>query len=206
MMTNNDFLRNNHHNIYSNKKLSFKNFLCTDCTQKKKEYQHVSELGDDPKNISNLGYIEVFSGKYPIYVTTPTMVCPFGFNRENNQLTLQFTNLKTDSEMKSFFEFIQELELQQMKYLGLDEDEVELYLSQIRYDKKGKYDPNLLIKVPWVHSSNKYDIDIRTKDTCCSITNIYKFSKLKCDIYIDKIWKFNEKYVCKWKVKNILIV
>ena len=29
--------------------------------------------------------------------------------------------------------------------------------------------------------------------------------KLKCDIYIDKIWKFNGKYVCKWKVKNILI-
>ena len=40
MMANNDFLRNNHHNIYSNKQLSFKNFLCTDCTQKKKEYQY----------------------------------------------------------------------------------------------------------------------------------------------------------------------
>ena len=177
MMASNDFLRNNHHNIYSNKQLSFKNFLCTDCTQKKKEYQYVSELGDDPKNISNLGYIEVFSGNYPIYVTTPTMVCPFGFNKDNNQLTLQFTNLKTDSEMNSFFEFIQGLELQQMKYLGLNEDETDLYLSQIRYDKKGKYDPNLLIKVPWIHNANKYDIDIRTTDSSCSITNIYKFSK-----------------------------
>ena len=199
-----NFLRNNHHNIYSKQPLFFKDYLCTDCTQKKKEYQYVSELGDDPKNILNLGYIEIFSGKYPIYVTTPTMVCPFGFSKATNQLTLQFTNIKTDSEMKSFYEFIQELELKQMQYLGLDEDEADLYLSQIRHDKNGKYDPNLLTKIPF--RSNKYDIDIRTKENSCSISNIYKFSKVKCDIYIDKIWKFNDKYVCKWKVKNVLIV
>ena len=30
-----------------------------------------------------------------------------------------------------------------------------------------------------------------------------KFSKIFYDIYIDKIWKFNEKYICKWKVKKI---
>ena len=89
-----NFLRNNHHNIYSKQPLFFKDYLCTDCTQKKKEYQYVSELGDDPKNILNLGYIEIFSGKYPIYVTTPTMVCPFGFSKDKNQLTLQFTNIK----------------------------------------------------------------------------------------------------------------
>ena len=94
--------------------------------------------------------------------------------------------------------------LKQMQYLGLDEDEADLYLSQIRHDKNGKYDPNLLTKIPF--RSNKYDIDIRTKENSCSISNIYKFSKVKCDIYIDKIWKFNDKYVCKWKVKNVLIV
>ena len=122
----------------------FKDYLCTDCTQKKKEYQYVSELGDDPKNILNLGYIEIFSGKYPIYVTTPTMVCPFGFSKDKNQLTLQFTNIKTDSEMKSFYDFIQELELNQMQYLGLTEDTADLYLTQIRQDKEEKYDPKIM--------------------------------------------------------------
>ena len=35
-------------------------------------------------------------GKYLIYITTPVMLCPFGFNRQNNQMTLQFTNVKTN--------------------------------------------------------------------------------------------------------------
>ena len=26
------------------------------------------------------------------------------------------------------------------------------------------------------------------------------------DIYIDKIWKFNEKFICKWKAKVIYLV
>ena len=198
------FLKNNHHNLFEGKPLQFNNFICKDCTHKKKEYLFQESGSEDPKNIPNLGYTEISIGKYPIYVTTPTMVCPFGFNKENNQLTVQFTNVQTDSEMNSFYNFIQELEMKQMAYLGLDEEDADLYISQIRYDKKGKYDPNLLLKVPF--QKNKYDVDIRNSDSDRSIANIYNFSKMKCDIYIDKIWKFNEKYICKWKVKKILLV
>ena len=40
-----------------------------------------------------------------------------------------------------------------------------------------------------------------------NISNINKFSKVKCDIFIDKIWKYNDKYVCKWKVnKNYILI
>ena len=197
------FLKNNHHNLFENKPLQFNKFICKDCTQKKLEYEHDS-TDKIPKNILNLGYIEVSLGKYPIHVTTPVMVCPFGFNRQNNQLTLQFTNVKDNSEMNSFFRFIQELEEKQMKYLGLTEDENDLYLSQIRYDKKGRYDPNLLTKIPF--RENRYEIEIKNKDIGCTIDNIYNFSKMRCDIYIDKIWKFNGKYVCKWKVKKIYVL
>ena len=195
------FLKNKHHNLFENKPIQYNNFVCKDCTQKKKEYVF-QESSSIPKNISNLGYIEISLGKYPIYVTTPRMVSPFGFNKDTNQIYLQFTNVRTDSEVNSFYNFIQELEMKQMEYLGFDEDDADLYLSQIRHDKNGKYDPNLIIKVPF--SKNKYDIDIHNKDGDeCSISNIFKFSKMQCDIYIDKIWKFNEKYVCKWKVKKI---
>ena len=134
------------------------------------------------------------------------MVCPFGFSQQNQNLTLQFTNIKDDPEMKSFYDFIQDLELNQMKYLGLTEDTADLYLTQIRHDKNGKYDPNLLVKVPFIHKQNSYDVNIKHKDSSVAVTNIFKFSKLKCDIYIDNIWKFNGKYVCKWKVKNIYIL
>ena len=195
------FLRNNHHNLFEGKEITYNNFVCKDCTQKKKEYEY--EGGSTiPKTIPNLGYIELSLGKYPIYITTPKMAAPFGFNTQTNQIYLQFTNVRTDSEVNSFYNFIQELEMKQMQYLGLDEEDADLYLSQIRHDKNGKYDPNLIIKVPF--SKNKYDIDVHSKDGSeCSVSTIYKFSKMQCDIYIDKIWKFNEKYVCKWKVKKI---
>ena len=197
------YLSNLHHNLFESKPLQFNKFVCKDCTQKKKEFEYDGSKRI-PKEILNLGYVEISMGEHRIMVTTPTMVCPFGFNRVNNQMALQFTNVKTDSEMNSFFNFIQELEMKQMQYLGLGEEEADLYLSQIRFDKKGKYDPNLTVKIPF--HSNHYEVDIRNKDNDCSIANIYNFSKMKCDIYIDKIWKFNEKYVCKWKVKKVLIV
>lgn len=196
------FLSNLHHNLFESKPLQFNKFVCKDCTQKKKEFEYDGSKRI-PKEIPNLGYVEISMGEYRIMVTTPTMVCPFGFNRSNNQMALQFTNVKTDSEMNSFFNFIQALEMKQMQYLGFDEDDADLYLSQIRHDKNGKYDPNLIVKVPF--SKNKYDVDIRNQDGECSISNLYKFSKMQCDIYIDNIWKFNEKYVCKWKVKKILL-
>ena len=48
-------------------------------------------------------------------------------------------------------------------------------------------------------------VDIKNKDSACSISNIYNFTKVRCDIFIDKVWKYNDKYVCKWKVSKILI-
>ncbi len=198
------FLKNLHHNLFEGKPLQFKNLICKDCTKKKKEYEYQPNNDTLPKDIQNLGYIEVSLQGSPIMITTPTMVCPFGFNRETNQMYLQFTNVKTNSEMNSFFNFLQEFELKQMKYIGLTEDDADLYNSQIRFDKKGKYDPNLIVKIPF--HSNHYNIDIRNSDNECSIANIYNFSRMKCDIYVDNIWKYNGKYICKWKVKRILIV
>ena len=197
------FLLNRNHNYYFDKTITYKNYICKDCSQKKKEYEVSKDKDSEPKEIQNLGYIEISLGKYPIILTTPIMVCPFGFNKGTNILTLQFTNFKTDPEMNSFLKFIKELELQQMQYIGLDEDESDLYLSQIKVDDKMRYDPNFLLKVPF--KNNGYDVSIRSKGSSISVTNIYKWTKLKCDIYIDKIWRFNGKYVCKWKVKNILI-
>ena len=197
-----NFLENRHHNVYNKYPHNYKIYICKDCTESKKEYVNYTH-NEIPKNILNFGYMEILSGQYPIVITTPLMVCPFGFNKESNSMTLQFTNVKKDPEMNSFYNFIQEFEMKLMDKLGLSEDDSDLFLSQIRYDKNGKYDPNLLIKVPFI--KNSYNVDIRTKDSPCSITNIYKFSKLQCDIYVDKLWKYNDKYICKWKVKNILI-
>ena len=104
-------------------------------------------------------------------ITTPTMVCPFGFNKSTGQLTLQFTNVKTDTEMNSFFNFIQRFEFEQMKYLGLTDEDSELYISQIKFDKKERYDPNLSVKVPFY--GNRYDVDIYSEDSISSPVDIH---------------------------------
>ena len=71
--------------------------------------------------------------------------------------------------------------------------------------KDEKYDPYLLVKVPF--KDNRYNIDVCDKDLShISVTNLYRFTKVKCDIYIDKIWKYNESYICKWKVNKVLLV
>ena len=199
----NSFLLNRNHSYYLGKDIIYKEYICKDCSQKKKEYEICKGEKCLAKNIENLGYIDVGLGRFPIILTTPVMVCPFGFNKNNNSLTLQFTNYKTDPEMNSFLRFIKELELQQMQYIGLSEEESDLYLSQIKVDAQMRYDPNLILKIPF--RNNSYDVSIKNKGSSISVTNIYKWTKLTCDIYIDKIWKFNGKYVCKWKVSHILI-
>ena len=91
-----------------------------------------------------------------------------------------------------------------MQYIGLDEDEIDLYNSQIYQDKQNKYDPLLTVKIPFI--KNKFNVDIYHDEYTLNVLNINKFSKVKCDIYIDKIWKYNEKYICKWKVKKIYVL
>ena len=195
-------LKNITHDLYKVNQIKYTKYLIKDCSAKKKDYV-LDKSKEDAVNIKNIGYVSLYYNQNPlIYVTTPVMVCLFGLDKRTKQMSLQFTNLESDSEMKSFFDFIENVEVNNMKNLGIDEDNYDKYINQIRYDKDRKYDPNLSVKVPFVN--NRYDIDIYSDDySLINIENICNFTKMKCDIYIDKIWKFNDQYVCKWKVKCI---
>ena len=89
-----------------------------------------------------------------------------------------------------------------MELLGLDEDEQDSFISQIKHDKKERYDPNLEVKIPFNY--NRLQCDIYSDSfSDVNIMNINKFAKVQCDIYLDKIWKYNENFISKWKVKMI---
>lgn len=176
---------------------------CENPNIKKKKY--INSKNNDTVNNENLAYIQILYNNNPtIYLTTPKMFCPFGLNEKTNIMNLQFSNLKTDMNMKSFYEFIKHIEFSQMLHIGLKDDNSHLYSSQIQYDKKEKYDPTLICKLPFIY--NKYDVDIWHDSYPITIKNIQKYTNMICDIYIDKIWKYNEKYICKWKVKNIYVL
>ena len=198
-------LKNITHDLYKVDKIKYTKYLIKDCSAKKKEYV-LDKSKEDAVNIKNIGYVSLYYNQNPlIYVTTPVMVCLFGLDKRTKQMSLQFTNLESDSEMKSFFDFIENVEVNNMRNLGIDEDNYDKYINQIRYDKDRKYDPNLSVKVPFVN--NRYDIDIYSDDySLINIENICNFTKMKCDIYIDKIWKWNDVFTCKWKVKVIHLV
>ena len=178
---------------------------CTNVNAKKKEY---IPCLTDPRTDLAFCYSQLFLGKQAqVVVTTPIMICPFGINNQHNnfKLCLQFTNYKSDHEMNSFYEFIQECEYKQMELLGLGEDDSDLFVSQIRHDKQHKYDPNLEVKIPF--SYNRFQCDIYSDSYAgVGIMNISKFCKLQCDIYLDKIWTYNDTYISKWKVKMIHLV
>ena len=198
-------LKNITHDLYKVDQIKYTKYLIKDCSAKKKDYI-IDKSKEDAVNIKNIGYVSLYYNQNPlIYVTTPVMVCLFGLDKITKQMSLQFTNLESDSEMKSFFDFIENIEVNNMKNLGIDEDNYDKYINQIRYDKDRKYDPNLSVKVPFVN--NRYDIDIYSDEySLINIENICNFTKMKCDIYIDKIWKWNDVFTCKWKVKVIHLV
>ena len=200
------FLKNINHEKYDINNITFKTFTCKDCTQKKKEYELCSD-DSCPKSLKNFGYIALQYQQNPlVYVTTPPMVCLFGLDKQSNNMSLQFKNYKIDNTMKSFFEFVKNIEFKQMQYLDLDEDDSDdLFISQIKWDKANKYDPNLSVKVPFKY--NRYECDIKNENySSMNITNINNFTTMQCDIYIDNIWKWNDKFICKWKCKKIYIL
>jgi hypothetical protein len=191
------------HGTYVIDKINYINHVCKNPNVKKKEYE-IDKSNVNVVDNEKIAYIQLMYYKNPtLYITTPKMFCPFGFNCKTNLMNLQFTNYKEDENMNSFFEFIKNIEFSNMNYIGLTEENCDLYSSQIQYDKNGKYDPTLIVKLPFVY--NKYTVDIYNDNFPITIQNIQKFSNMKCDIYIDKIWKYNDKFICKWKAKNIYV-
>lgn len=197
-------LANIDHSIIDLMKIGCNHISCTNVNAKKKNY---IPCQTGPLNDLKYCYSDLYFNNKSIVVTTPVMICPFGISNQGNNfnICLQFTNYTEDSEMNSFFDFIQTLEYKQMVLLGLSETDSESFISQIKYDKKGKYDPNLQVKIPFTY--NRFNTDIFSDNyDSIGIMNISKFCKLKCDIYLDKIWKYNDKYISKWKARVIQVI
>jgi len=174
-------------------------YICSNC-EDNKEYEESNNI---PSKILNYGYVQIYNNKTPnLTLKTPPMTCIFGLNKKYWSINLQFTNYKNDKIMESFLNLLENIDKLNKDYLQIEDD---LYINQIKYDKNNKYDPNLIVKLP--KNKNGFNVDITNKDyDNMSIFNIQKYSKMVCEIYIDKIWKFNDKYICKWKAKKIEII
>ena len=61
-----------------------------------------------------------------------------------------------------------------MEHIGLSEDEIHLYSSQIYQDKQNKYDPLLTVKIPFI--KNKVNVEANWLDPNISV---FKYSNEK---------------------------
>ena len=188
------------------KKLQFVPFLCDDMSVKQMDKTYsICNNKEYCKDHPRFGYIQIYSDKKPnIIFKTPKMKCLFGVQKNGNSfnMSLQFTNLKEDIEMKSFFDQIQNIEFECMKHIGLNQDDADNFISQIKYDKMNKYDPNLSVKLPFHKNSFQTTITSENSSTV-NIFNIQNFTTMQCDIYLDKIWRMNDKFYTKWKCSKI---
>ena len=142
-----------------------------------------------------------------ILITTPIMMNIFGINKRYStfEMNLSFIKIDTNPKMKEFYDIIKTFEYTQMVKIGLTNDTQSKYLSQIKQSKDKQYDPYITIKLPFRY--NKFDIDIYNKRySGQSILDIRHGNNIRCNIYIDKIQKYNGKYICKWKCSYIEII
>tara|TARA_B110000967_G_C18895669_1_gene570456 strand:- start:3665 stop:4294 length:630 start_codon:yes stop_codon:yes gene_type:complete len=193
----------------SPEKLRFQCYHCEDMSVTKSSDKTYGECEMEDKDHPCFGYLQVNYLKKPqLYVTTPIMKCLFGVQKKgfsNFQMNLQFTDLEENPYMKSFFEFVQQTEFMCMKHLGLTEDDTDRFVSQIYYDKKEIYEPNLMVKLPFQY--NKFMTDLYSEHSSgVNIFSINKFQEMECDLYVDKVWRMNDKFYMKWKCKIIHIV
>ena len=94
------------------------------------------------------------------------------------------------------------LDMEQNNYFFEGEDCKVLYFSA---DKNEIYEPNLLVKLPFQY--NKFLIDLYSDFS--SIVNIFtikKFQRMECDLYVDRVWRMNDKFYMKWKCKIIHMI
>lgn len=189
--------------------LRFQCYHCEDMSVTKSSDKTYAPKNDIDPDHPCFGYLQVNYLKKPqMYVTTPIMKCLFGVQKKghsNFQMNLQFSDLEEDPYMKSFFELVQQTEFMCMKQLGLSTEDADRFVSQIQYDKKGVYEPNLQVKIPFQY--NQFLTDLYSEySSGVNIFSINKFQKMECDLYIDKVWRMNDKFYMKWKCKIIHIV
>ena len=190
--------------------LDLQGFLCDDMSIVKEKDKTYSKCKKNEciKNDPRFGYYQLYYlNQNQFVVTTPLMKCLFGIQKSGNQfsMSLQFTDLQEDSVMKQFYDFIETLQFHCMARIGLDETDADNFISQIKYDKKGKYDPNLSVKIPFHYNRFQTEIFSETSNDV-NLFQIQGFTPMKCDIYLDKIWKMNDKFHMKWKCKAIQLV
>ena len=161
-----------------------------------------------PRNNLLLTHLNVnYNGSGRIQITTPVMKNIFGINKQHTSfdMCLSFVDVENDATMKAFYDVVKTFEYSQMAQIGITEETEREYFSQIKQSEEAHYDPYISIKLPFKY--NRFEVDIYNKEySGMSIVDVRHGYMLRCNIYMDKIQKYNGKYICKWKCSYIDVI
>ena len=153
------------------------------------------------ENLKKKNFIEILNNKNEtINIKTPMLKCPFGLEEEYNKflVKLELTNYKNDLEINNFFKQIISIEEEVKKFMEKDEL---FYNDIIRYSDK--FDPLIKFYLPFRY--DKFEVDFYKNKNLTTSKEITKGCKLKLDLDVLSIWKFQNKYGINFKVKKINI-
>ena len=140
-------------------------------------------------NKINNEIIQILYDDNRIEINTSLVNIPFGLEKEYSNYILK---LEISNELRYIIESI---EKKIDEFLNIEIN------TQIRKTKNCL--PLLICKIPY--KNNKFFCEAITKNN--NFINIYNLQKneiLECVIYIDKIWRYKNKYYYKWKVNKII--
>ena len=88
---------------------------------------------------------------------------------------------------------------------GVYEKNLWLAFGTGNMNKIALVDKNEGDNIPFVE--NRYEVEVfNDEHENINIYSINNFVKMQCDIYIDKIWKYNDVFYCKWKARKLYLV
>lgn len=130
----------------------------------------------DIESIELRRYIPELRGK-KIEIITPPMNAPFGLEEVYGkyQLKLCFNNYKTDHEMRSFIQKIQNVE-HRLSTLAPTTN----YHSNIKINKK--FDPLLVLRI------NKDEVELLQR-----VAKLKGGEMVRANILLDRLWSYNDK-------------
>ena len=140
-------------------------------------------------NKINNEIIQILYDDNRMEINTSLVNIPFGLEKEYSNYILK---LEISNELRYIIESI---EKKIDEFLNIEIN------TQIRKTKNCL--PLLICKIPY--KNNKFFCEAITKNN--NFINIYNLQKneiLECVIYIDKIWRYKNKYYYKWKVNKII--
>lgn len=139
--------------------------------------------------------LKVYNKGKPLIFKTPIINIPFGLEKNYNNLIVKLELPKN----KIFSNMILSLEHKFCELLNIEE-----ITSQLRPSKNMNFGDLLTTKI--IKYKDKTDIDIDRNEKMDTLSSLKKGDKGVATIEIDKLWKYNEKYTYKIKLKSLALL